>query len=351
MGAGSVVTPIYCEEISEVSIRGALGVFYDLQVGSGILLVYVIGAYVPYMWLCITCAVFPIIFFLTFLWMPESPIFLVSKGKIIQAEISLRWLRGVKYDIRPELDRIQKLVLDDAPRTKKIAVSSMLKSATGKALGIVACLMLFRQLSGINAVIYYTVSIFNEAGTSLSAFTSTIVVGVSQVVFTYLSSLLVERVGRRALLLISEITIALCQVVLATYFLLKEHDVDLTDFGWLPLLSLTVYIGVFNLGFGPLPWVMMAELVPNKSKGWASGVGVSVNWIMVFVITNVFGRMIQHWGPGIMFGMFGGMCLVGTLVVAVVVPETKGKTREQIHQELKGKTSYDLEMTPRRSKV
>lgn len=356
MGAGSVITPIYCEEIAEVNIRGAIGVFFDLQVGNGILLVYIIGSYVSYNWLCIACAIFPVVFFVTFYWMPESPIYLIANGKSQEAENSLSWLRGAKhipdYDIKPELDTIHKLV---SQTNKSQTVSndtnnqlfSILKlipncllfcktSATAKAVKIVAFLMIFRQMSGINAIIYYTVNIFEEAGTSLSPFTSTIIVGVSQVIFTYLSSVLVERTGRRVLLLLSEITIAICQIVLAVYFYLKQQQVNVKSFGWLPLVCITVYIGVFNLGFGPLPWVMMAELVPNKSKSWASGLCVSVNWISVFVITNVFQSMIQHLGPVITFSIFGVLCVIGTIVVALIVPETKGKTREQIQQELKG---------------
>lgn len=359
IGAGSVITPIYCEEITEVSIRGAVGTLFDLQVGNGILFVYLVGAYVSYLWMCIACAIIPAIFLLTFLWMPESPIYLTNKGNTAGAERSLLWLRGARhikdYDVKPELQRIQKFVsestekspsaekaskdatTDCMPISKDIPkyISALFTSPTSKAIIIVTCLMIFRQFSGINVVIFYTVDIFQEAGSTLSPSSATIVVGVSQVVATYISTLLVERIGRRALLLFSDGTMAVCHVVLAVYFYLKQTDVDVKIVGWLPLLCVTAFICCFSVGYGPLPWVMMAELVPNESKSWANGLAVSVNWILVFGITNLFGIAVRNLGQMTMFGIFGGMCILGTAVVACIVPETRGKTREEIHQELR----------------
>lgn len=363
MGAGSVIVPIYCEEIAEVRIRGALGILYDLQVSNGILFVYLVGAYVSYLWLSIASAIIPAIFLLTFVWMPESPIYLASKAKAEEAERTLRWFRGARYitdyDVKPELERIQKFVSETAEKSPSQETASksarvitncmsilkvipkylltLLTSPTGKAVVIVVCLMSFRQLSGINVVIFYTVDIFKEAGSTLSPSSATVIVGVSQVVATYLSSLLVERIGRRGLLLFSAVTMAVCHIVLAVYFYLKQTDVDARNFGWLPLLCVNIFISVFSLGFGPLPWVMMAELVPNESKSWANGLAVSISWILVFGITYLFGSMVRNLGQMIMFGIFGGMCTLGTVVVACVVPETKGKTREEIQREL-GKT-------------
>jgi SP family facilitated glucose transporter-like MFS transporter 8 len=361
MGAGSVIIPIYCEEIAEVHIRGALGILYDFQVSNGILFVYLIGAYVSYLWLCIASAIIPAIFLLTFVWMPESPMYLASKAKAEEAESSLRWFRGARYitdyDVKPELERIQKFVSETAETSPSQETASqdarvirncmsILKiipkylltlptSPTGKAIIIVVCLMIFRQLSGINVVIFYTVDIFKAAGSTLSPSSATVVVGVSQSVATYLSSLLVERIGRRGLLLVSDVTMAVCHIVLAVYFYLKQTDVDIRSFGWLPLLCVTTFISVYSLGFGPLPWVMMAELVPNESKSWANGLAVSVCWILMFGITNLFGITVRYLGDMIMFGIFGGLCCLGTVVVACVVPETKGKTREEIQRELR----------------
>ena len=340
-------------------LRGALGVLFNLQVDNGILFVYVVGAYVSYIWLCIACAIIPAVSFLTFIWMPESPIYLASKGKKIETEKSLHWLRGARYvtnyDLKPELERIQKFVSQSKSESPSQGASSrdipahivflmkeipkhlftLSSSPTKRAVNIVCWLMIFRQVNGINAVIFYTVDIFQEAGGSLSPFLATIIVGIVQVVATYISSLLVERTGRRVLLLFSNVTMAVCHLLLAVYFYFKQMGGDLRTFDWLPLLCVATFIAGFNIGFGPLPWVMMAELLPNESKRWASGLAASVNWILVFAVTNLYGMMIENLGPMITFGIFGGMCILGTVIIAFIVPETTGKTREEIQLELR----------------
>ncbi|KDR10229.1 hypothetical protein L798_15728, partial [Zootermopsis nevadensis] len=358
LGTGSVIAPIYCEEIAEVRIRGALGIFFDLQVSNGILFVYIVGAYLSYLWLCITSAIIPVVFFLTFIWIPESPIYLASKGKIKEAEKSLYWLRGARYikdyDIKPELEYIQKFVLQTAKESPSQETASKdtiiriililkyiskcvftsYKSPTTKAVKIVACLMMIRQLCGINAVTFYTVDIFKGAGSTLSPSEATIIVGIAEVLATYVSPFLVERAGRRILLLFSGAKMAVCHLILVVYFYLKQIDVSTKTFDWLPLLCLAMFVVAFNLGFGSLPFVMMAELVPNESKNWASGLAVSVNWIIMFTVTNLFEVTIKNLGTMITFALFCGMCTVGTVVVAFIVPETKGKTREEIQLEL-----------------
>lgn len=340
-------------------LRGALGVLYDLQVGNGILFVYVVGAYAPYIWLCIACALIPAVSFLTFIWMPESPIYLASKGKKIETEKSLRWLRGARYvtnyDLKPELERIQKFVSESKRESPSQGASSrdipahivfLMKeipkrlftsppSPTKRAVNIVCWLMIFRQVNGINAVIFYTVDIFQETGGILSPFLATIIVGIVQVVATYISSLLVERTGRRVLLLFSNVTMAVCHLLLAVHFYFKQMGDDLRTFDWLPLLCVATFIAGFNIGFGPLPWVMMAELLPNESKRWASGLAASVNWILVFAVTNLYGMMFENLGLTIRFRMFGGMCILGTVIIVFIVPETTGKTREEIQLELR----------------
>jgi SP family facilitated glucose transporter-like MFS transporter 8 len=359
LGAGSVITPIYCEEIAEVRLRGALGVLFELQVCNGILFVYVVGAYLSYIWLSIACAIIPAVSFLTFVWMPESPMYLAAKGKKIEAEKSLRWLRGARYitdyDLQPELERIYKFVSQTKTESPSQGTSSravitqivftmkeiskllfsLSPSPTKRAVIITTCLMIFRQLCGINAVIFYTADIFTEAGGILSPSLATIIAGISQIVATYISSLLVERTGRRLLLFLSNVTMAVSHVLLAVHFYFKQMQSDAKIFGWLPLLCVVIYMAGFNIGFGPLPWLIMAELLPSKSKSWASGLAVFVNWILVFAVTHLYGNMMENLGPMITFGIFGGMCTLGILVVALILPETKGKTREEIQLELR----------------
>lgn len=158
--------------------------------------------------------------------------------------------------------------------------------------------MLFQQFSGINAVIFYAQSIFEAAGSTLDPALCTIIVGVVQVVMTVASALLIEKAGRRILLLQSSVMMGLCLIMLGVYFSLKEGGTDVSKISVLPLGSVVLFIICFSLGFGPIPWMMMGELFASDVKGVASAIAVMFNWTLVFIITKTFAMMQAAWGSG-----------------------------------------------------
>lgn len=199
-------------------------------------------------------------------------------------------------------------------------------------------LMLFQQFSGINAVIFYTQPIFDSAGSTLDPALCSIIVGVVQVVMTVTSALLIEKAGRRILLLQSSIVMGLCLIMLGVYFHMKANpDVDVTNISFIPLGSVVLFIVSFSLGFGPIPWMMMGELFANDVKGIASAIAVMFNWTLVFIITKSFDSMQSAWGSDRTFWFFAMFMVVGTIFVFIKVPETKGKTNAQIQHILGGK--------------
>lgn len=226
------------------------------------------------------------------------------------------------------------------------------------ALTISLSLMLFQQFSGINAVIFYAQSIFEAAGSTLGKWESchricclinlflfqplepslcTIIVGVVQVVMTVASALLIEKAGRRLLLLQSSVVMGLCLIMLGVYFQLKEGGSDVENISFLPLASVVLFIVSFSLGFGPLPWLLMGELFASEVKGIASAIAVMFNWTLVFIITKTFSMMCNSWGTGPTFYFFASFMVVGTIFTFVKVPETKGKSNAQIQAALAGK--------------
>nr|CAD7442246.1 unnamed protein product [Timema bartmani] len=350
MGIGSVVTPLYNEEIAQVEIRGTLGSSYDLLMAIGIVLVYILGTLVPYNWLNISCAGLCCVSFATFYFMPESPVHLLSKNKVKSAQRSLRWLRGTKYlsnyDIVPEMKQMQRLV----DSSEKVKLPSSLDgvrrrlngfswgSPTTKSFLIASFLMFLRQFCAFNAAIYYTVEIFKEAGSMMSPFLSTIVVGSIQIPATLLATFLVDRYGRRVLLLASSASMASCLLVLSLYFCLKDFLDATSSFSWVPLVSLSLYVAGFSVGLGPIPWFMVAELVPIESKGWVIGIVVAINWLCTFVVTKVFTSMISGISSQMTYGFFCAVCTLGTFLIVYVVPETNGKTLDEIQTELAEKS-------------
>lgn len=334
VGSFCVIIPMYISEIAETSIRGTLGTFFQLFLTIGILLVYVVGAFVNWVYLSAVCSLFPIALLVSMFFLPETPTYLLKKGRRGDAALSLKWLWGRYCDSRTAIQQIQ----NDLDKTSGGAsfMELFTKMANLKGLGISMTLMFFQQFSGINAVIFFTVEIFKSAGSTLNASVCSIIVGVVQVLMTFVSALLIERAGRKILLLFSSTIMAVCLAILGTYFNLKHHEHDVSGIGWLPLLSVVLFIVAFSVGYGPIPWLMMGEIFVPSVKGLAASLSVLFNWILVFVVTKSFDLMVLSWGSDFTFWFFSTFMIIGTLFVAFFVFETKGKTAAEIQMQLEG---------------
>lgn len=344
-GAFFVMAPMYIGEIAQKDIRGTLGSFFQLMVTVGILFVYAVGYGLSVFTFSILCAAIPIIFAAIFVFMPESPLYLVSKNQTDNAVKSLKWLRGREYDYSEELSELQ----EEHERNTSMNVSIMAalsRRATLRALYIIIGLMFFLQLSGINIVIFYTGSIFDAANTGIDSELATILVGVMQVLATFVSSMIVDRVGRRILLLISIFVMAICKIMLGVYFHMKDEDEQsVVNIAWLPVFALCLYIVVFSLGFGPIPWLMVGELFAPDVKGIAGSAAGSFSWIFAFAVTKSFSSIQTAIGIGPTFWLLSGFSIVGTVFVYFVVPETKGKTLNEIQKMLAGERVLDTDTT------
>jgi SP family facilitated glucose transporter-like MFS transporter 8 len=177
---------------------------------------------------------------------------------------------------------------------------------------------------------------FQDAGSELEATTQSIIVGVIQVVFTFISTLVIDRLGRRILLIISDIVMAICTLLIGVFFFLKADYQDVSNLGWLPLTSVCLFIVAFSLGYGPIPWMMVGELFAPNIKGIASSLACILNWILAFLVTRFYQDLATSFGIHTTFWIFAAISLIGTVFVFFVVPETKGKTLREIQKELGG---------------
>ncbi|XP_055678976.1 facilitated trehalose transporter Tret1 isoform X1 [Lutzomyia longipalpis] len=334
-GAVCVVAPMFISEIGETSIRGALGSFFQLFLTMGILLVYAAGSVVDWRTLSGICAIAPAMLAVGMIFLPESPVHLVKKERRNDAIQAIKWLWGKQCNSRAAIQVIQNDV--DAAAGKASMRDLWTIPANRAGLIICLCLMLFQQISGINAVIFYTQPIFQSAGSSLDASLCTIIVGVVQVFMTFGSTLLIDKAGRRILLMQSSIVMGACLTMLGIYFHLKDGGTDVTAIGWLPLVSLVLFIVSFSLGFGPIPWMMMGELFGPDVKGMASSIAVMLNWTLVFIVTKSFGMMNVTFGSDVTFWIFAVCMAIATTFTALKVPETKGKSGAEIQMILAGK--------------
>ncbi|KAH8252599.1 hypothetical protein KR032_000711, partial [Drosophila birchii] len=317
----SVSASMYNTEIAELSARGIMGCFFQLQIVLGILFAFIVGAFASTFYFSIACALFPLIFFALFIWMPESPVYLAKKGKMDQAEKALHFLRGKDANVSDELSD-----LSDGKESELESLGKRLcrKSAL-KGLMLSIMLMFFQQFTGINAVIFYSTSIFEMAKAQIESRFSTIIIGVVQLLAIVPSILLIERVGRRILLLVSALLMAISLLVLAAYFGFLQSS----NIGWLSLICLTVYIVGFSLGFGPIPWLMIGELMAEDVKALAGAVSGTTNWVFAFVVTMVFPVLNDASGPAVCFGIFFIIAVVSFILILILIPETKGKTLEE----------------------
>ncbi|EDV36329.1 uncharacterized protein Dana_GF12909 [Drosophila ananassae] len=327
-GSFCVAAPVYNTEIAEIRIRGIMGCFFQLMVVHGILYAFVAGAFLEVLAFNIACAVWPIIFFILFFFMPESPVYLQQKGKSEQAEKALKFLRGKDADVSAEL----KDMAAEGNKEKQPACQILCRKATRKGLFISIMLMMFQQLTGINAIMFYSTSIFEAAGSTLEPRFATIVIGVVQVFATITAIFLIEKVGRKILLLVSAVMMGLSTLTMALYFgMLMDKDV-----GWVALVALCVFIIGFSLGFGPIPWLINAELFSEDAKALAGGIAGTCNWTFAFCVTLLFPILNEALGACPCFAIFAGFAVAAVVFILFLVPETKGKTLNEIVAKLGG---------------
>ena len=332
LGTGGVFTvlPMYVGEISDDSLRGSLSSMLQLFVTFGLLFSYACGPYLNLATFNLVCAVVPVSFLvLMFVFVPESPYYLIAAGKEDEAEDALGKFRGRnKNEVSSELADIKKSVQSSASERN---ISDVLKSrGCRKAFVLSIGLVFFQQFSGINVVLFYAETVFEATGSGIPSDISTIIVGVVQVTFSVVTPMLVERQGKRLLLLWSAVGMAAPHFVLGYYFYQKENGNAIETLFWLPVLCLIFYNATYCIGFGPLPWAVLGELFPQNVKSVASTLTASVCWFLAFLITKYFSVVASLIGNGASFCIFGSMCLLAGSFVYRFLPETSGKSLKEI---------------------
>ncbi|KAF5269941.1 hypothetical protein FQR65_LT05740 [Abscondita terminalis] len=332
-----VAAPIYTSEIAEKSVRGILGSYFELLLTVGILIAYIIPIFVNIFVYTICLAVLPLLFAIVFVFQPESPVYTIKQNKEKSAETALIRLRGAKYDPKLEILDIKRGLLED----NSIQLSffeSLKKKATKKAFVISLSLMFFQQAGGINAIVFYTQTIFESAGSTLNPQISTIIVGLMQVIATFVSGIVVDKLGRRILLIASNAIVTVCGVLLGIYFTLKERSLisedSLTSLGLLPVISLSVFVTSFSSGMGPIPWVLSTELFPPEVRGIGTGLASTFNWFIAFLVSKFYLDLQNAIGSDVTFYLYSFIAFLSTLFIYLFVPETKDKTMNEIQLEL-----------------
>lgn len=197
----------------------------------------------------------------------------------------------------------------------------------------------FQQLSGINVVLFYSQSIFEKAGSSMEPAIATIFVGIVQVLASCCTPLVVDRLGRKIILLFSAAGMAIGLGLLGLFFYLDANKSPIAEsLSWLPIVSLVGFVIVYCVGFGPLPWAVLGEMFPPNVKSIASSIGTSICWILGFAVTKYFTAIEAAIGSFGAFWLFGVFCCVAFMFVLLFLMETKGLSLQQIQDKLNGRS-------------
>ncbi|KAL0979612.1 hypothetical protein UPYG_G00187280 [Umbra pygmaea] len=349
-GVTSLVVPLYLSEMAHERIRGSLGSCVQLMVVIGIMGAYIAGLFLDWRWLAIFCSIPPTLMMLLMCFMPETPRFLLAQGKRREAEEALRFLRGPDAPVEWECARIEEAAEDPGG---SLGMADLKDPGVYKPLVVGVMLMLFQQLTGINAIMFYAQSIFEDAHFKNSDI-ATVVVAATQVVFTAVAALVMDRAGRKLLLILSGTSMCLSTAAFGVYFKLSSEahgnssglglveghlsQDPAADLSWLALTSMGIFITGFALGWGPIPWLVMSEIFPSRVKGFASSACVLTNWGSAFIITKTFQELMDALSSAGTFWLFSACCALNIIFTVFFVPETKGKTLEQIQARFKGTT-------------
>uniref|UniRef100_A0A1A9VZI8 Major facilitator superfamily (MFS) profile domain-containing protein n=1 Tax=Glossina brevipalpis TaxID=37001 RepID=A0A1A9VZI8_9MUSC len=333
-GAFCIIAPLYTTEIAQTKIRGILGCFFQMLITMGILYSYIMGAVCTVFVMTLSCTFLPVISGILFLILPESPFYYVMKDKPEKARSALQWLRGKNYDINEEYQEVEANVREVKENPVSLLKGMKRRSSLRAFLNSI-CLMIFQQFSGINVIMFYATDVFKLAKTGLEPKVSTIVLGAVQVIATFAALFLIDRLGRRILLMLSSFVMSLSTLGLGIYFYIKDRDTDIAQrISWFPVLCCCLFILMFSLGMGAVPWLIMAETFAEDIKGPASSISATINWLSAFTITNAYGPIKNAIGVGQTFWIYSGFSITCTIFVFFFLPETHNKTFAEIQQSL-----------------
>ncbi|XP_076629381.1 facilitated trehalose transporter Tret1 [Colletes latitarsis] len=332
------VVPRYVSEISSDEIRGMLSSLLVLLLNGGILLGYILGALFSFRVFAIIAFAISLFYFVFVLFLPESPVYLIRRNRLPEAARSLKWLRaGHEPTVQRELSRLQAEVKELCVSGKSIVPSDLFRDkATVKGLIITLGLFSAQQLCGIFAMVSYTETIFRMSGSSLSPNTSTIIVGAIQLFGSYLSTSLMERLGRRPLLLMSSSGMCACHYILGVFCYLQTLNYDTSSFTWIPIVTLSSYMILYSLGLGPGPYVVSSEILSRDVSTLILSLGLFSVWLSAFLIVKFFPSMVALLGMFGCFFLLGTFCAIIFAFVFALIPETKGQPRQLILDRLNG---------------
>lgn len=354
LGSGMVGAParVYTCEVTQPHLRGMLSALASVGVSLGVLIEYSLGSLVTWSTLAGISAMIPMIALLLILTMPETPNWLLSRGKTEDARSALHRIRGDTYDVDKELDGMMCFAAkNNVVRLKgaKKTFGALLKASTLKPFGILFTYFLIYQFSGVNPVTFYAVEVFEESGADMNKNIATVILGVVRLISTIIACIALRRCGRRPLTMISGIGCGVTMLGLGSYMYVMESWVaagTTPTLTWLPVLFIFVFTIACTLGYLVVPWVMIGEVYPTQVRGIAGGLTTCSAHFFVFIVVKTFPYLKQLMSKHGTFWMYGCISLLGTIFFYACLPETKGRSLQEIEDYFSGRVQTLGENVP-----
>lgn len=346
IGLAADLSPMYIAEVAPTHIRGKLVTLNQLTIVIGILGAQIVNMLIAepvaaeatatdilnswngqsgWRWMFWAVCIPSGIFFLLSMFIPESPRWLVGAGQNEQAQKVLTSIGGTEY-AKSELESYAKA--NTSAQSEKGALSLLFSSKMRNVLVIGIVIAMFQQWSGTNVIFNYAQEIFQAAGYGISDVLMNIVVtGIANLIFTFVAIYTVERLGRKTLMLIGSLGLAGIYTLLGLSYFFEFK-------GFIMIVFVVLAIGFYAMSLGPITWVLLSEIFPNKVRGVAMAVCTAALWIASFLLTYTFPFLNSGLGTGGTFMLYAAICFFGFIFVLQRIPETKGKSLENIEKEL-----------------
>lgn len=358
IGLASNVVPLYIAEIAPTRIRGRLVTFYQFAVTLGILVAYITNSallnygtahahdapgwlhtlLVDEVWRgMFAVGVIPaVLFFIGLFLVPESPRWLIRQQRLQEAAVILERIND-PMEVQAGLRQGQQA----SQLNKKSSYKTLLEPQWRKALIIGILLPLFSQFSGINAIIYYGPSILNNAGSSLSSsLVSQVIFGGANMLFTLIAIWKVDSLGRRPLYLAGTAGATISLLLTGVCFFAGATT------GWALLMCVLAFLASFAFSIGPLKFVVASEIFPGPVRGRAMAISIMVMWVADTIVGQVTPILLKSIGTAFTFWLFAGFCVIAFITVYKLLPETKGRSLEQIEKDWKNEAHEDDQFVP-----
>ncbi|WCJ61179.1 sugar porter family MFS transporter [Fontisphaera persica] len=338
VGAASMAAPMYIAEIAPADWRGRLISLNQLAIVTGIFVVYFANWFIAslgdatwnqehgWRWMFASCVLPSLLFLVLLLWVPESPRWLVKQNRPEEARVILERVNGAEA-AAAELSAIHAAIQQEEP-----GLGQLLRPGLRRALVIGIMLAFLQQFTGINAFIYFGAEIFKSMGSSTqTALIQHVLLGGVNFLFTLVAIATVDRLGRKPLMVAGSLGMGIC--LFGLYF---SSGAGTGAASALKLVFILGYIACFALSLGPVTWVILAEIFPTRVRGRALGLATFCLWLGDYLVTQTYPMMAEnewlqtHFRQAFPFLLYGAFCVVEVLFVLLWVPETKGKTLEQI---------------------